>query len=128
MIRLVRLIGYAAGAYFLFRVGFPDEGPTGIYHTMTVPILLGGAVGVFMLIKAIDLGSKGLALAIELGFAGAVFLYLGFTLPQAKGGPPLLQLASGQVPNRAKARQGIKKLGLDPDSAPASFLTKIFPE
>lgn len=127
MMRLVRLIAYTAVVYLLFRVGFPDEGPTGIYHTLTVPILLGGAVGVFILLKAIELGSKGLALAIELGFAGVVVLYLGFTLPQAKGDPPLLQLLSGEVPNRAKAREGLEKLGLDPDSPPASFLTKLFP-
>ncbi|MBI5201357.1 MAG: hypothetical protein HY925_07210 [Elusimicrobia bacterium] len=128
MIKFVRLIGYAASAYFFFRVGFPDEGAAGLYHTLTVPILLGGAVGVAILLKAIDLGSKGLALAIELGFAGAVFLYLGFTLPQAKGNPPLLQLASGEVPNKAKAKQGLKKLGLDPDAAIGSVLVSIFPD
>lgn len=127
MMRLVRLLAYAGAAYLTFRVGFPDEGATGIYHAVTGPILVGGAVGVFILLKAIDLGSRGLALAIELGFGAAVFLYLGFTLPQQSGRAPLSQLLSGEVPRRAQARKGMEKIGLDP-GGPAGLLTKIFPE
>lgn len=125
--RLIRLLVYCGGSYLLFRVGFPDEGPAGIYHTVTIPVLLGGAAGVFILLKAIDLGSKGIALAIELGFAAAVVLYLGFTLPQAKGRAPLSQVLDGEVPSRATAREGLRRLGLDPQG-PAGVVTKLFPE
>ncbi|MBI4348644.1 MAG: hypothetical protein HY553_17530 [Elusimicrobia bacterium] len=125
--RLLRLLSYAGAGYLAFRVGFPDEGAPGIYHAVTVPVLIGGAVGVFILLKAIDLGSRGLALGIELGFGAAVFLYLGFTLPQQSGRAPLSQVLSGEVPRRAQARKGLEKIGLDPEG-PAGVLTKIFPE
>lgn len=125
--RLIRLLLYCGGSYVVFRVGFPDEGAAGIYHAITVPVLLGGAVGVFILLKAIDLGSKGLALAVELGFAAAVVLYLGFTLPQAKGRAPLSQVLDGEIPSRATARDGLRRLGLDP-GGPAGIVTKLFPE
>lgn len=125
--RLIRLLIYCGGSYLFFRVGFPDEGSSGIYHAITIPVLLGGAAGVFVLLKAIDLGSKGIALAIELGFAAAVVLYLGFTLPQAKGRAPLSQLLDGEIPSRAVARDGLKRLGLDPDG-PAGVVAKLFPE
>lgn len=125
--RLIRLLFYAAAGYLAFRIGFPDDAPNTAYHAITVPLLLGGAVGVFILLKAIDLGSKTAALAIELSFAGAVLLYLGFTMPQTKGKAPLMQLLAGDVPTRATARDGLRKLGLDPDSAPAKLLTKLFP-
>jgi hypothetical protein len=126
--RLIRLLFYAAAGYLVFRIGFPDEAPHTTYHAITVPLLLGGAVGVFLLLKAIDIGSKTAALAIELAFAGGVALYLGFTMPQTKGKAPLMQLLSGEVPRRATARDGLRKLGVDPESAPAKLLTKLFPE
>ncbi|MBI4424298.1 MAG: hypothetical protein HY554_11250 [Elusimicrobia bacterium] len=128
MMRLVRLLLYACGCYLYFRIGYPDEGPGGFYHTLTVPLLVGGSLGVFALLKAIDLGTRAAALAIELAFAAGVFLYLGFTLPQANGVSPLSKLASGQRPTQAAARAGIGRLGLDPDSGAAQAVVSLFPK
>lgn len=109
-----------------FRIGYP-HGPAGLYPAVSFPLLLAGAAAVFFIIKMVDLSSLAAQWGIELGFALAVALFVGFTLPQKSGAPPLSQLLRGEHPTQAAVREGVSKLGLAPESAPARFVIGLFP-
>lgn len=128
MFRLIRLVAYVAALSFFYRVAFPNTGTTGIYDMVSMIILLGGAVGIFIMMKVIDMSSQGVALAVEAAFAAAVFVYLGLTLPQAKGLAPLQQMLKGEHPTQSTARDGFAKLGLDSNSQTARLVIGLFPK
>ena len=124
--RLLRLGLYAATIYFFFRVAFP-EGDGRVYHWISPPLLFGGAMGMFMFIKFIDINSRAALWGLEALFAAGVFLYVGLTMPQTKGKAPLEQLMAGERPTRSTVRTGVSKLGLDANGKAAGAFIDLFP-
>lgn len=125
--RLLRMLAAAFGVYFLLRVAFPEAGGK-LYHAVSIPVLVGAAVGVQLLIKIIEFNSKMACLGLELGFVLAASAYLGFSMPQTGRKPPFLQLLEGERPARSTARRGLDRLGLDPDAFPWKGVVRLFPK
>jgi hypothetical protein len=126
MSALLRMLAAGGLVYAGFAVAFPDGQGT-VWNAMTMAFIAGGAVGVFFLHKILDLGEGAAKLALELGFVVAVVLWVGYTMPQKRGKPPLTQWAEGVRPRRDDARRGVKRLGLDPDGAVAGRIVDLFP-
>jgi len=125
-VALIRTLILGLIVYGGFAVCFPDW--TGAaYHAMLLSMIAGGAVGIWLFGKVIDIGSGTAKIALELAFAGVIALFLGYTMPQKSGKPPLQQWAEGARPNQAAARKGFDRLGVNPNGALASRLVKLFP-
>lgn len=121
---LIRTALPAALIYLAFLVAYPEWG--GRLYTVLVPLLLaGGVVGLWFLLKILDLGAK--RLAVELGFLVLVFLLVGYTLPQKSGRAPLEQWSEGARPNQPAARRGVARLGLSPDEGYGARIVSLFP-
>ena len=113
--------------YGFYVVAFPQW--TGlVYHVASLSILAGLAVGVFLLLKIIDISSALGKFVIEMCFAAGVLLYFGYTMPQKSGKPPIQQWVEGHRPTRSDARDGVQRLGVDPNSKPAEFVIDLFPK
>jgi len=125
--RLLRMLAAAFGVYFLLRVAFPEAGGK-LYHAVSIPVLVGAAVGVQVLIKVIEFNSKMACLALELGFVLGASAYLGFSMPQAGRKPPFLQLLEGERPVQSTARKGFERMGLDADDFPWKNVVRMFPK
>ena len=125
--RVIRLGLFATAIYFYFKIAFP-AGAGKAYDMVTVILLAGGAMGVAFLIKLLDFGESLIVWAIEGAFAVAVFFYLGFSLPQSKGVSPIVQLWHGHRPTQSDASDGLQKLGLNPNLAPAAYIVSLFPK
>jgi hypothetical protein len=127
MFRLIRLLIYAAGIYALFLIAFPEWNGE-VYHVATLAIIGGAAVGLFILTSAIQITSTAMKIAIELAFAAGVAVWLAYTMPQKSGKTPWEQWAEGHRPNQSEARQGLSRLGADPQSPAAAFVIGLFPK
>lgn len=124
---LIRPLLLAALIYGAYAVAYPDYTGT-VYHVMTLALIAGGAVGLWFLKKILDLGEGFAKLLLELVFLGAVAVFIGYTMPQKSGKPPLTQWAQGARPTRATAQRGLARLGVDPRGALASRLVDLFPK
>ncbi len=117
----------AALIYLAYAVAFPDY--TGsAYHVVVLSMIAGGAVGLWFLKKVLDLGEGAMKFALELVFLGGIAAFVGYTMPQKSGKPPLTQWAEGARPTRDTARRGLEKLGADPNGAVASRVVALFPK
>lgn len=124
---LIRPAFLAALIYLGYAIAFPDYVGTS-YHVAVLSIIAGGAVGLWFLKKILDLGEGTAKLVLELAFLGAVAAFVGYTMPQKSGKPPLTQWAEGVRPTRDSARRGLERLGADPNGAVASKLVALFPK
>jgi hypothetical protein len=123
---LIRPALLAALIYLGYAIAFPDY--TGAaYHVVVLSVIAGGAVGLWLLKKILDLGEGAAKILLELAFLGAVAAFVGYTMPQKSGKPPLIQWAEGARPTRDSARRGIERLGADPNGPVASKLVSLFP-
>jgi len=124
---LIRSLILGLAVYGLIAVSYPDW--TGeVYHVMTLAAVAGGAVAVWFLQKVLDLGSGAGKIGIELAFLAVVGLFVGYTMPQKSGKPPLQQWAEGARPTQDRARQGFDRLGVSPNGPVASRVIKLFPK
>ena len=124
---LIRPALLAALIYLGYAIAYPDY--TGsAYHVVVLSVIAGGAVGLWFLKKILDLGEGAAKLVLELAFLGAVAAFVGCTMPQKSGKPPLTQWAEGARPDRDSARRGLKRLGADPRGALASWVVALFPK
>lgn len=124
---LIRTLVLALLVYGGIVLCYPDW--TGeIYHVMTLAMIAGGAVGVWLLGRILDLGSGAAKIGLELGFAAVVALFLGYTMPQKSGKPPFEQYSQGVRPTRDTARRGFDRLGVSPNGPIASKIVDLFPK
>jgi hypothetical protein len=124
---LIRPALLAALIYLIYAISFPDyTGST--YHVVVLSVIAGGAVGLWFLKKILDLGEGGAKFVLELAFLGGVAAFVGYTMPQKSGKPPLTQWAEGARPTRETARRGLEKLGANPDGAIPSKIVALFPK
>ncbi|HAZ09201.1 MAG TPA: hypothetical protein DCZ01_11940 [Elusimicrobia bacterium] len=124
---LIRPALLAALVYLGYVVAFPDY--TGaLYHVMVPACIAGGVTGLWLLRKLLDLSNGALKLGIEAAFLAAVAVFIGYTMPQKSGKPPLTQWAEGARPTQSAARRGLERLRVDPDGAAASKLVDLFPK
>lgn len=126
MFTLLRLLAVPAAIYGLMVMSFPDTSNQ-VYHVASLSIVAGGAIGLFMFMKVIDVSSAAIKIGLELVFAAAVLLYFGYTMPQLSGKAPLEQWAEGVRPTRSTAKRGLEKLHLDPDGF-LEPVVKLFPK
>ena len=124
---LIRPALLAALIYLGYAVAFPDYVGTA-YHVVVLSVIAGGAVGLWLLKKILDLGEGTAKLVLELAFLGGVAAFVGYTMPQKSGKPPLTQWAEGARPTRDSARRGLERLGADPAGPFASKVVALFPK
>lgn len=124
---LFRLLLAVAGVYGFFLTACPKWSGDA-YHVVSLAFMIGGAVMLTFFFSLVEIGSRVLRVGLELAFVCAIALYLGWTFPQMSGRPPIKEWMEGQVPRRADAREGLKRLGIDTGSAPAKALVKVFPK
>ena len=124
---LIRPAVLAALIYLAYAVAFPDYTGT-TYHVVVLAVIAGGAVGLWMMKKVLDLGDGAAKFALELAFLGGVAAFVGYTMPQKSGKAPLTQWAEGARPTRDEARRGIERLGGDPNGTVASKVVALFPK
>jgi len=124
---LFRLLLVVAGVYGFFLTACPKWSGDA-YHVVSLSFMIGGAVALTFFLTLVEIGSQALRVTLELAFVVAAFLYLGWTLPQASGRPPIKEWMEGQIPRRSDAREGLQRLGIDTGSAPAKAVIKFFPK
>lgn len=123
---LIRMLLMGGLVYGGFAVSYPDwEGS--VWPAMTLSLIAGGAVGVFLLFKVLDVTEGAAKVGLEVAFVVVVALWIGYTMPQKSGKAPLTQWAEGVRPTRADAKRGFKRLGVDPDGTIPSKLVDLFP-
>ncbi len=129
MMTLIRLLIYAVAGYLFFLFHFPQWHANG-YHLGEFFLILVVAIGVFIAIKMIDIGSKIVKLAVEAGFAVLVFLYLGASLPKIPQGDPSQQ-ARGWIESHAPSKKDVSdylnKAGIKPDSKAGKEILSHWP-
>jgi hypothetical protein len=124
---LIRTALLAGLIYAAYLVAFPEWGGT-LYHESVPFVIAGGVVGLAFLQKMLDLGEGALKIALEVAFLAVVAIFLGYTMPQKSGKPPLAQWADGERPNRDAARRGLERLHADPDGFVGSKVVALFPK
>ncbi len=117
----------AALIYLGYAVAFPNYTGSS-YHVMVLSIIAGGAVALWFLKKLLDLGEGAAKFVLELIFLGGVAVFVGYTMPQKSGKPPLTQWAEGERPTRDTARQGLDRLGVNPNGAVGARIVALFPK
>lgn len=123
---LIRPAALAGLVYLGYAIAFPDY--TGkAYHVIVPAAIAAGAVGLWSLHKILDLGEGTLKLVLEAGFVVGVAVFLGYTMPQKSGKPPLAQWAEGGRPTQSSTRRGLERLGIDPNGAAAAKIIGLFP-
>ena len=125
--RLFRLLLAVAAIDGFFLTACPKWNGDA-YHVVSLSFMVGGAVLLTFFLTLVDISSKALRVTLELSFMAGLALYLGWTLPQMSGRPPIKEWMEGQVPRRGDAREGLQRLGIDTGSAPAKALIKVFPK
>lgn len=124
---LIRSLLFGMGVYGLMAVCYPDW--TGqIYHVLVLSAIAGGSVAVWFLDKILDLGSGAAKVGLELSFLLTIALFLGYTMPQKSGKPPIEQWMQGVRPTRDTAKRGFARLGVKPDGPVASRVVDLFPK
>ena len=124
---LIRILSLTAAAYALTLIAFPEWGGHQTYHTWSLVVIAAAAIGLWFTLKAMDISFGLMKMGIELAFAGAVVLYLAYTMPQKSGFTPMQQWAQGHRPTQAEARQGLMRLGVDTNSRTGSLVLGLFP-
>ena len=124
---LIRPALLAALIYLGYAVAFPDYSGNA-YRFFVLAVIALGAAGLWFLKKFLDLGEGAAKFILELAFLAGVAAFVGYTMPQKSGKPPLTQWAEGARPTRDAARRGIEKLGADPNGALASKVVALFPK
>jgi len=126
-VALIRPALLAALIYLGYTIAFPDY--TGsAYHVVVLSVIAGGALGLWFLKKMLDLGEGAAKFVLEIVFLGGVAAFVGYTMPQKSGKPPLTQWAEGAHPTQDSARRGLERLGADPNRGAASKLVALFPK
>ena len=124
---LIRSLILGLLVYGAIAVGWPEW--TGeAYHVMVLSAIAGGAVGVWLLQRVLDMGEGVAKIGIEIVFLAGVALFVGYTMPQKSGKPPFEQWAAGARPTQTTARQGFDRLGVNPNGAIASRIVNLFPK
>lgn len=124
---LIRTFVLGLLVYGAIALCYPDW--TGeAYHVLVLSAIAGGAVGVWLLHKILDLGTGSAKIGVEAAFLIAIALFLGYTMPQKSGKPPFQQWAEGVRPTRDTARHGFDRLGVNPNGAVASKVVDLFPK
>jgi hypothetical protein len=126
-VALIRPALLAALIYLGYAVAFPDY-TASAYHVLVLSVIAGGAIGLWLLKKILGLAEGAALIVLELAFLGAVAAFVGYTMPQKSGKPPLTQWAEGARPTQDSARHGFARLGVDPSGAAASKLVALFPK
>jgi hypothetical protein len=126
MMKLLRFFAYAGLIYGGYLVAFPDwDGQ--VYHVASLAVIAGAAVGLFILHKIADITSAGIKIVTEVAFVFAVAGWFGYTMPTKSGKTPWELWNSGHRPGQSDARQGLSRLGVDPNGAAGSALIGLFP-
>jgi hypothetical protein len=126
-VALIRPALLAGLIYLAYAVLFPDY--TGsVYHVAVLSLIAGGTVALWFLKKIIGLVEGTALIAAEAVFLLAVALFVGYTMPQKSGKPPLEQWAEGARPNRDSARRGLEQLGFNPNGPAAAKFISLFPK
>lgn len=90
-----------AGLIYLgFVLKYPDF-EASAYHPVAFGVIAGGAAGLWLLKKLLDLGEGALKLLLELLFLAGVAAYIGWTLPVKSGKPPLRRWLETASPKAA---------------------------
>jgi hypothetical protein len=126
-VALIRPALLAALIYLGYAVAFPDY-TASAYHVVVLSVIAGGVVGLWLLKKLLDLGEGAAKFALEIAFLAAVAGFVGYTMPQKSGKPPLAQWAEGARPTRDSARRGLERLGADPSGPVAAKIVALFPK
>jgi len=126
-VALMRSLAMALLAYGAIAISYPDWSGE-IYHVLAISTIMGGAVGVYLLGRILDLGSGAAKVGLELGFVAVVALFVGYTMPQKSGKPPFTQYAQGVRPTRDTARRGFDRIGVNPNGPAASKVVELFPK
>jgi hypothetical protein len=130
MMPLVRLLIYAVAGYLFFLFHFP-QWHAHSYHLSEFFLILVVAIGVFITIKMIDIGSKIAKLAVEAGFAILVFLYLGASLPkvsQSNSDKQVHGWIERHAPTKKDVSEYLNKAGIRPDSRAGKKILSHWPE
>lgn len=106
LIRPALLVGLV---YLGYAVAYPDYTGT-VYHVIVPACIAGGVVGLWFLHKLLDLSEGILKIALEAAFVVGVAAFVGYTMPQKSGKPPLTQWAEGARPTQDAARRGFERL------------------
>ncbi|MDE2141061.1 MAG: hypothetical protein KGJ84_01445 [Elusimicrobia bacterium] len=101
---LIRPALLASLIYLAYAVAYPDYTGTA-YHVVTLSVIAGGAVGLWILKKVVGLVEGAAIVALELAFLAGIALFVGFTMPQKGGKAPLEQWAAGAHPTRDSVRR-----------------------
>jgi len=126
-VALIRSLVLGLLVYAAIAVGWPEW--TGeAYHVMVLSAIAGGAVGVWLLQRVLDLSGGVAKIGIEVVFLSGVALFVGYTMPQKSGKPPFEQWAAGARPTQQTARQGFDRLGINPNGTIASRIVDLFPK
>lgn len=124
---LIRALLFGFLTYGALVVSYPDwKGE--IYHIVMISAIAGGAVAVWFLDKILDLGSGVAKVLLELSFPIGILLFVGYTMPQKSGKPPIQQWAEGVRPTRDTARRGFDRIGVNPNGPVASRVIGLFPK
>lgn len=124
---LIRPAVLAALVYLAYAVAFPDYTGT-VYHVIVLAGIAGGVIGLWLLRKILDLGEGALKIALEAVFLAGVAVFVGYTMPQKSGKPPLSQWSEGARPTQDSARRGFERLGLDPKGPVTAKIVGLFPK
>lgn len=126
MVRILRLNLLAFGAYFYFRIGFPDGGGDA-YYLLAPIFLVGFACLCHFLLHMFEFSLGKAVWALEVLFTILVFGFFALTLPQSNGVPPYRQWISNGRPTHATASMGLLKLGVDPNTPAGRLVLALFP-
>ena len=124
---LIRPAVLAALIYLGYVAAFPDYSGI-LYHVMVPACIAGGVVGLWFMNMLLDLSESAFKIALEAAFLALVAVFIGYTLPQKSGKPPLTQWAEGARPTRTAARRGLERLGVDPRGGAAAKVVGLFPK
>lgn len=124
---LIRPALLAALVYLAYAVLFPDYTGTA-YHVAVLSVIAGGAVALWLLKKVVGLVEGTAMIASEAVFVLSVALFVGWTMPQKSGKPPLEQWTSGARPTRDSVRRGLTRIGVNADGPAAAKFAALFPK
>lgn len=121
---LIRPAVLAALIYFGYSATVPGGGGSS-YRAFVLSLIAGGAVGLWVLKKILDLGEGTAKIVLEGLFLAGVAVFVGMTIPHRAGKTPLARWKENARP---EARRALKRLGLDPDAPAAAKLLTLFPK
>lgn len=124
---LIRSLFFGLLVYGLIALCYPDWSGQ-IYHVVVLSMIAGGSVVVWFLSRVLDFSSGAGKVGLELAFAAAIALFVGYTMPQKSRKPPIQQWMEGVRPTRDTARHGFDRMGVNPNGAVASKVVDLFPK